>query len=160
MKYVDIRYGIILGKGDASDWMDYEIGLTDEEAVAYDNAIADEIPLSDVSDLQDALERAYEEIEDIEIQISIDTEDEYVMECQGLAPMDEDELNDLVADCDPYALAFFGLENASEEELEEWDASDLDELPSIADFKKDFEPYSPFEEGWRLQVEFVDPNYD
>lgn len=85
-------------------------------------------------------------------------EDEYVMECQGLAPMDEDELNDLVEARDPHALTFFNLTEATDEELEEWDAYDLEEIPTIAEFQEDFEPYSPYDAGWTLHVEFVDPN--
>ena len=46
----------------------------------------------------------------------------------------------------------------SDEELEEWDAYDLDEVPTIKDFKEDFEPYSPYDEGWSLNVHFVDPS--
>ena len=30
MKSVELRYGVIFGKGDSSDWIDYEIDLTDE----------------------------------------------------------------------------------------------------------------------------------
>ena len=52
----------------------------------------------------------------------IDCGDEYAMECTGQVEMDPDELNDLVADRDPHALEFFGLTEADEEELEEWDA--------------------------------------
>ena len=158
MKSVEIRYGVTFGKCDSSDWIDYEVELTDEEEVAYENAIENEIPLSDVPELEAALARAYEDIEEMEIQNGIDLEDEYVMECQGLAPMDEDELNELVAARDPHVLSFFGLTEATDEELEEWDAYDLDEVPTIADFKEDFEPYSPYDAGWTLNVEFVDPN--
>ena len=155
---VGLRYGVIFGKGDSSDWIEWEIELTDEEAVIYQNAIDNELPLNEVPELQDALQRAYEEIEEMEIENGIDMEDEYVMECQGLAPMDEDELNELVAARDPHALAFFGLTDATDEELEEWDAYDLDEVPTIKDFQEDFEPYSPYDEGWSLNVHFVDPN--
>ena len=158
MKSVEIRYGVTFGKCDSSDWIDYEVELTDEEEVAYENAIENEIPLSDVPELEAALAHAYEDIEEMEIQNGIDLEDEYVMECQGLAPMDEDELYELVAARDPHALSFFGLTEATDEELEEWDAYDLDEVPTIADFKEDFEPYSPYDAGWTLNVEFVDPN--
>lgn len=161
MKIVEVQYGVVFGKCDASDWFDFEVELTDEEEVAYDHAVANEIPLEDVPELQDALRRAYDEIEEMEIQNGLDSEDEYVMECQGTLPMDLDELNQLVADRDPHALAFFGLEEASEEELEEWDAYDLDEedIPTIADFKEDFEPESPYDCGWTLNVQFVDPNF-
>ena len=158
MKSVEIRYGVTFGKCDSSDWIDYEVELTDEEEVAYENAIENEIPLSDVPELEAALARAYEDIEEMEIQNGIDLEDEYVMECQGLAPMDEDKLNELVAARDPHVLSFFGLTEATDEELEEWDAYDLEEVPTIAEFQEDFEPYSPYDAGWTLHVEFVDPN--
>ena len=156
MKSVEIRYGVTFGKCDSSDWIDYEVELTDEEEFAYENAIENEIPLSDVPELEAALARAYEDIEEMEIQNGIDLEDEYVMECQGLAQMDEDELNELVAARDPHALSFFGLTEATDEELEEWDAYDLEEVPTIAEFQEDFEPYSPYDEGWSLNVHCVD----
>ena len=158
MRIVEVRYGVTFGKLDSSDWIYTEVELTDEEAAIYDHAISKQIPLEDVAELQEALDRAYAEIEDIEIQNGIDMEDEYVMECQGLAPMDEIELNELVAARDPHTLAFFGLENASDEELEEWDACDLEAVPAIADFQENFEPCSPYDAGWTLHVEFVDPN--
>ena len=158
MRSVEVRYGVTFGKCDSSDWIDYEVELTDEEEIAYDNAIDNEIPLEDVPELKAALERAYAEIEDMEIQNGIDMEDEYVLECQGLAPMDQDELNNLIAERDAHALAFFGLEDAEDEELDEWDAYDLEEVPTIAEFQEAFEPYSPYDAGWTLHVEFVDPN--
>ena len=158
MKYVELRYGVTFGKGDSSDWIDWEVELTDEEEAIYDNAIENEIPLNEIEELEGALQRAYEEIEDEEISMSIDFEDEYVMECQGLLEVDPDEINDLIADRDPHALAFFGLDDADDDELDEWDANDLDELPLIKDFVEGFEPRSPYDEGWTLNVEFVDPN--
>ena len=117
MKTVEVRYGVTFGKGDSSDWIDGEVDLTDEEAAIYDAAIASETPLEDVKELKDALQRAYDDIEEMEIQNGIDMEDEYVMECQGLAQMDPDELNELIASRDPHALQFFGLEDADEDEL-------------------------------------------
>ena len=160
MKYVALRYGVTFGKGDSSDWIDWELQLTDEEEKIYDHAIVNKLPLNEIPELEDALRRAYEEIEDEEISMGIDNGDEYTMECQGMAEVDPDEINGLIADRDPHALAFFGLEDADDEELDEWDANDLDELPLIKDFVEDFEPYSPYDEGWTLNVEFVDPNND
>ncbi len=158
MKTVEIRYGVTFGKCDSSDWIDWEIDLTDEEEEIYDNALANKKSLNDIPELQDALCRAYEEIEEEEIAMGIENEDEYVLKCQGLLEMDPDELNDLIANRDPHALEFFGLEDADDDELDEWDANDLDELPLIKDFVEDFEPYSPYDEGWGLNVRFVDPN--
>lgn len=158
MKSVKIRYCTVFGKLHTSEWTEYSYDLTDEEAELYEHAVANKTPLRDVPALQEALWGAYDEIEKAELRIGIETEDEYVMECQGLAPMDTEELNELVADRDPDALAFFGLVGLSDEELDEWDADELEEIPTIAEFHKDFEPYSPYDEGWILQVEFVDPN--
>ncbi len=155
---VQIRYGVTFGKCDSSDWIERKIDLTDEEAVAYNNAIENKIPLNEVPELQDALQRAYDKIEDEEISMGIDNGDEYVLECQGEAEMDPEEINDLIADRDPHALEFFGLIDADDDEVDNWDANDLDELPLIKDFVEDFEPYSPYDEGWTLNVEFVDPN--
>lgn len=158
MKVVELRYGVVWGKGDSSDWINWSIELTDEEEKIYDHAVENEIPLNEIPELEDALRRAYEEIEDEEISMGIDNGDEYTMECQGMVEVDPDEINNLIADRDPHALAFFGLEDFDNDELDEWDANELDELPLIKDFVEGFEPYSPYDEGWTLNVEFVDPN--
>ena len=160
MKYVALRYGVTFGKGDSSDWIDWDLQLTDEEEKIYDHAVANKLPLNELPELEGALRRAYEEIEDEEISMGIDNGDEYTMECQGEAEVYPEEINDLIADRDPHALAFFGLEDADDDELDEWDANDLDELPLIKDFVEGFEPYSPYDEGWTLNVQFVDPNND
>ena len=43
MKYVALRYGVTFGKGDSSDWIDWDLQLTDEEEKIYDNAIANKL---------------------------------------------------------------------------------------------------------------------
>lgn len=58
MRSVEIRYGVTFGKCDSSDWIEYEVDLTDEEELAYDNAVENEIPLSEVPELEAALARA------------------------------------------------------------------------------------------------------
>lgn len=155
---VNLQYAVIFGKGDGSDWIDWEIELTAEEEIAYNNAIENGIPLEDVVELEGALSRAREEIESCEIGSFICSGDEYVLEIQGENEMDLDELNELVANRDPHALEFFGLTDASEDELEEWDAYELDEVPTVYEFVENFEPESPFDCGWELRVMFVDPN--
>lgn len=153
---VQLQYYVSFGKGDSSDYIDWEIELTEEEEIAYKKAFRDEIPFDEVPELQEVLARAYAEIEEMEISNGIDMGEEYVLECQGEAEMDPDELNDLVAERDSHALAFFGLTDADEDELDEWDANDLDDLPLIKDFVEGFEPYSPYDEGWTLVVEFAE----
>ena len=153
----ELQYGVIFGKGDGSDWFPWEITLTGAEEAAYLRAKKLWLDPNDCPELQGVLADAYEEIKEQETQAMIDCGDEYAMECTGQMEMDPDELNDLVADRDPHALEFFGLTEADEDELEEWDAHDLDELPLRCDFEEGFEPYSPFDEGWDLIVQFPIP---
>ena len=158
MTTVELQYGAVFGKGDGSDWFPWEITLTGAEEAAYLRAKKLWLDPNDCPELQGILADAYEEIKEQETQAMIDCGDEYAMECTGQMEMDPDELNDLVADRDPHALEFFGLTEADEEELEEWDAHDLDELPLRCDFEEGFEPYSPFDEGWQLVVQFPRPD--
>ena len=158
MKKVKIQYCVTFGAGDSSDWLDYELELTDEEEIIYNNAIENKIPLNSITELENALDRVYSEIEEMEIQNNLAYGDEYTAECQGNYEMDPDDLNELIADRDPYALEFFGLTDASEDELDKWDANNLEELPLVRDFDEDFEEESPFDEGWSISLEFVDPN--
>ena len=160
MKKVTVLYGVWFGSGDASDWFPYEIELTDEEEVFYNQAVEEGIPFEDVPELEDALSRAYDEISENELDAFLDCDDPYVLECQGENEMSAWELTELVHDRDPHALAFFGLENATDEELAKWDAMCLAHIPTVAEFDESFEPTNPFDEGWELMVEFDEPDYD
>ena len=157
---VELKYWVSFGSGDCSDDMGWSIELTPEEEIAYKNAIKNEIPLDEVEELKPALERAYAEIEEEEISNGLDYDEEFVKECQGEIEMDRDELNELVRNRNPHALEFFGLTEASDEEIDEWDAYDLDDVPNIVDFDEDFEPSSPYDVGWSLNVEFAEPDID
>lgn len=161
METIELRYGACFGKGDGSDWFEYEYDITEEQVAAYQMAVKMRKPLDSVDELAEVLSAAYKEIEEEEIDNLCDAEDEYVLECQGRIPVDADRLNELVHNADPYTLEFLDLQDLSPEELEDWDADcDLDELPLICDFEQDFEPRSPFDGGYSLFVEFVDPNED
>lgn len=153
-----IQFGVVFGRGDSSDWMDFDIRLPEEAEAAYQRALKLRIPFDEVPELEKALADAYSEIEAEALDNMWD--DEYVQECAGQVPMDEDKLNALVEARDPHTMEFFGLEGMTEEELEEWDAYDLDEIPDRCDFEENFEPISPFEEGWELNIQWPDPNED
>ena len=156
MTNVEMKYGAVFGKCDASDWFEFEITLEGEEEAAYLRAKKLRLNLNECPELEGVLSAAYDEIKEEETQNMIDCEDEYAMECAGQVEMDPDDLNELVANRDPHTLEFFGLTEADEDELEEWDANDLDELPMRCDFEEGFEPYSPFDEGWTLNVIFAE----
>ena len=159
MATIELRYWASFGKGDSSDSLEFVCELTEEQEAAYNLAVKMRKPLDSVPELSAVLENAYREIEPIEIENLCEAEDEYTLECLGRVPVEAEDLNDLVHDADPYTLEFLGLDDLDEDELEEWDADyDLDELPLVCDFDKDFKPYSPFDEGYTLFVKFVDPN--
>ena len=153
---LELRYGVRFGKLDSSDWIDWTAWVDDETFAIYKRAKMLRIPLGNVPELRDVLNKEYKEIEDEAIDNLIYDEDEYVIECTGRGPVDPEHINDLVFQRDPHTLEYFGLTELSDEELEEWDANDLFELPDICDFEEDFEPYSPFDEGYTLYVEFVE----
>lgn len=153
---VELQYGVVFGKCDASDWIEWEIDLAGEAEAAYLKAKRFHMPFDVFPELEAALSDAYSEIEAQEIENSIEFDDEYVQECIGRYSVDPDDINDLVANRDAHALEFFGLTDLSEEELDERDANELDELPDVCDFDEDFEPSSPFDGGWILNVEFVE----
>lgn len=155
-----LNYGISTGKPDLGERFEREVDLSPEEEEAYIKAAMAGKSFEDDPVLRALLESEYSEIEFEEIESLLEYEDEYTMECQGVAPVDPDEINELVQSGDPHAIEFFGLEDLSDEELEEWDANDLDELPRIADFEEDFEPESPFDCGWTLNLWFDDEYVD
>ena len=89
MKEVNLLYYVNFGEGDSSDWMPHSIKLTDDEFAIYENAVNNKLKLNTIPELENALERAYREIEEMEIQNGIDNEDEFVLECQGLLEDEE-----------------------------------------------------------------------
>ena len=156
-----LYYGVTTGKLDpGGDPMEFEVDLTPEQEAAYKRALMTGKEFDDFIELRELPKEYYDVIEEEEIEILLDVEDEYTMECMGLTEVDPDEINDLVHSGDEHAIKFFKLEDLNEEELEAWDANELDELPQIADFKEDFTPESPFDNGWTLHVRLCDPRYD
>ena len=159
MKTIEMRYGVRFGTGDGSDWIEFDYDIDGEAEKAYDLAVETGTPLDSVPELESVLAAAYKEIEEQEIESLCDYDDEYVLECQGRVPVDADRVNELVHQGDPLALEFFELEDLSPEELEEWDAEfDMIDEPMLCEIDSSFKPISPFDGGYTLYVEFVDPN--
>ena len=149
---VTAYYSVEFGKGDGSDTIEWEIELNEEEAAAYRKALAIGEDPTEAPELEDVLCRARDEIIENELEILRETQDEYTLECLGELEEDPGELNELVHGKDPHALAFFGLSEADENDIFSWDANELEKLPLIRDFREDFVPTSPFDEGWSLSV--------
>lgn len=158
MRKAELVYYCVFGKCDYGDECEWEVELTAEEERLYDDALKNGKDPNEADELQAALQRAYKQIEEEEIQNLLDMEDEYTLECLGLCEADPDEINERVQSGDAFTLKALGLEEAEEEELEDFDAYDLDELPAVRDVFEEFEPQSPFEAGWDLLVRFVIPD--
>ncbi len=158
---VTLLYGISTGQLDpGGDPIDYEVDLTPTQESDYKRALMTGKEFEDFEELRELINGCYEEIEYDEIENLLEYEDEFCMECMGYAKVDPDEINDLVQSGDEHAIKYFKLDRLNPEELEEWDANDLENLPKIADFNEDFEPESPFDNGWKLNVWFFDPRTD
>lgn len=63
-----IRYAYEFGKCDVSDWMPYELQMTEEESAAYQSAVSRGEDLHHVPELEEVLLRARDELgeEDLE----------------------------------------------------------------------------------------------
>lgn len=153
---VKLKYRITFGKGDSTDWREWNITLYGEADDQYFWDKMLRLSLYNDPALKGVLSAAYKEIEEEEIANGIKSDDEYTKACQGYIPVNEEEINALVAARDPYTLEFFGLSGLSDEELDDWDASELENLPYVRDFDEDFEPESPFDGDYSLIVDFVD----
>lgn len=65
--FVNVKYYVRFGRGDASEVLDWNFELTDEEADAYNKALGEGTNPSDSPILEEALNRrAYEEITEAE----------------------------------------------------------------------------------------------
>ena len=86
----EITWGVVFGKGDATDPFSDTVELTEEEEKLYRQAVRDEISPNEVEGLRAALRRAYDRIEAEQIQIGIEEGWEYALECQarGVSPYD------------------------------------------------------------------------
>ena len=155
---IDLYVAIDYNDGEPAECFNCRRIVSFEISKIYNNAVRNNIPLNSVEELADTLAELREEIETKIIDDFITAGNEYVCKCEGVVPVDPAEINKLVADRDKGALKFLGLENATEDELKNWDASTLETIPLVRDFYNGFGTHSPFDDKWKLTVEFLEPN--
>lgn len=155
---IDLSVTIDYNDGEPAEFFYTKRIISYENWKIHSNAIKNGIPLNSIEELSDVLVKYRNEIETRIIDDLITAGNEYVCKCEGVVPIDTAEINKLVADRDKGALKFLGLENATETELKNWDASTLETLPLVRDFYGGFGTHSPFDDKWTLTVEFLDPN--
>lgn len=83
---VEITWGVVFGKGNATEPFSDTLELNAEETELYRQAFRDGISPNEVEGLKDALRRAYDKIEKEQIQIGIEEGDEYTLELQRRCP--------------------------------------------------------------------------
>lgn len=153
---IDLSVTIDYNDGEPAEFFNCKRIVSFEISKIHNNAIRNNIPLNSVEELADTLAKFREGIETKIIDDFITAGNEYVCKCEGVVPVDPIEINKLVANRDKGALKFLGLENATEDELKNWDASTLETLPLVRDFYNGFGTHSPFDDKWTLTVEFAD----
>ncbi len=151
-----LRYAVIFGKKTVGSFGEWNVSLTQEQERAYTLAKQSGMAPEKVAALSAVYEKAVSEIERYEIQSFLLEEDEYVLECLGENEVERERLNALVRQKDDHALRFFGLEDATEQELRLWNAWDLDRLPLVKEFEEDFHPKNPFSERYSLYIDVLD----
>lgn len=120
---------------------------------AFTRAVMTGTYLEDVPEFQALCESEKSKIEEHVLQdLAKDGEDYTVLEALGEVRMDADELNNLVHSKDSYAIKFFGLESMTEDQLQTWNSSELETIPLVKDFQKDFKPINPFNSNYKLEV--------
>lgn len=157
---IDLSVTIDYNDGEPAECFYTKRIISYENWKIHSNAIKNGIPLNSIEELSDVLVKYRNEIETRIIDDLITAGNEYVCKCEGIVPVNPAEINKLVADRDKDALKFLGLENATEDELKNWNASTLEALPFVRDFYGGFGTHSPFDDKWTLTVEFTDPNED
>lgn len=65
---VELQYGAVFGKGDGSDWFEWETELDGEEEAAYLRAKRLRLNLNECPELEGALAAAYDDIKKWENQ--------------------------------------------------------------------------------------------
>ena len=155
---IDLYVAIDYNDGEPAECFNCKRVVSFEISKIYNNAVRNNIPLNTVEELSDTLTELREEIETKIIDNFITAWNEYVCKCEGVVPVDPAEINKLVTHRDKGALKFLGLENATEDELDNWNASTLEALPLVRDFYGGFGTHSPFDDKWTLTVEFFEPD--
>lgn len=74
---VKVKYAVIMGRLSPAPWMPWSVDLSDDETNIYQNAVKNKTPLNEVKALYDALDRAYEEIKEYEVECASDYGDEF-----------------------------------------------------------------------------------
>lgn len=152
-----ILVSIDYGDDNPKDWRIMEVCLPAELQEVYNYAINHEYSPKASKKLQDYLPVVRKEIEEQLIETLFKENDNYVIDLCGGRLATPEEILSAVADRDYFALDYYGLENATDEEIENWNSYSAFPTPQLRDIYESYSDKSPFNEGWELYVEYYDP---
>ncbi|MBQ3524430.1 MAG: hypothetical protein IJA43_08275 [Clostridia bacterium] len=139
------------------DWKVMETSLPSELEEIYNYAVKHKYAPSSSKALKDYLPTLRCKIEEKLIEEMINEGDSYVIDLCGGRTATTEEIIDAVANRDYFALVYYGLENATNEEIESWDGASQPSFPRLRDIYESYSDKSPFNEGWKLTVKYYDP---
>ena len=154
----ELLISIDYGDGTPKEWKTISTTLPKNLQVIYDTAISRKLALNSIPALRDYLIHNQALIEDDIIEYYIRNGDEYVIDLCGGRTATINEINEAIESRDEAALYYFGLDNATEDEIEKFDASSLQSLPPLRYISEYYASKNPFDEGWEYTAEFYDPN--
>ena len=120
---VDLSVGINYNDGTPTKWIEWRQVVSYELGVIYNRAKKNKTPFNSVKELQDALKQIRKQVEYVVVKDMIKQGIDYACKCEGIVTVSPTEINELVAKRDKGALKFLKLENATDDELKNWDAS-------------------------------------
>lgn len=153
---IKVQYYVVFGRGDCSDTQEIEISLNEDEIKAYKKAYEEEIPLEDIEELKNVLNRAYLEACEIETDNLIYSGDPDAAEYVGRIDVTKEDLEARVHNKEKKALEFLELNDLSDEELEKWNADGLDEMPCLYEVDSNYDDINLFDELYTLKVYFTE----
>ena len=143
--------------GNSKGWRIMTVRLPDELQEIYNYGVNHEYSPKTSKKLQDYLPVVRKEIEEQLIDEMIKGKDRYVIDLCGGRLATPEEIIDAVTDRDICALSYYGLENATDEEIENWNNYPAFPTPQLRDIYESYGDKSPFNDGWELYVEYYDP---
>jgi len=146
------------GDGTPKEWKTISTTLPKELQLIHDTAISRKLALNSIPALRDYLIHNQVLIEDDIIKDYIRNGNEYVIDLCGGRTATIDEVNDAIESRDEAALYYFGLDKATEDEIEKFDVSTLQSMPPLRYISEYYASKNPFDEGWEYTAEFYDPN--
>ena len=152
-----ILVSIDYGDDNPKEWRVMETSLPPKLEEVYNYAVKHKYAPSSSEALKDYLPTLRCKIEEKLIEEMINEGDTYVIDlCGGRIATTEEILN-AVADRDYFALSYYGLENATDEEIENWDGATQPPFPRLRDIYESYSDKSPFKDEWKLTVKYYDP---